>query len=200
MFVYHRHGHMPLYAPKRSLQLHVCTGTNISNPMDISNHFSESFANVGTKLANIIKPQQEKKIDSSVMSSFNFECIDVSNVQIIIKDLASKNSCGHDYISTKLLNRMEEQIAKPLSLIINQSLCTGIFPKKLKIAKVIPLFKKGDSHLFDNYRPISLLPAISKVFEKVVFEQTYDYFNKHKLLYISQYGFRKKHSTELAAL
>ena len=95
---------------------------------------------------------------------------------------------------------MEEQIAKPLSLKINQSLCTGIFPKKLKIAKVIPLFKKGDSHLFDNYCPISLLPAISKVFEKVVFEQTYDYFNKHKLLYISQYGFRKKHSTELAAL
>ena len=87
---------------------------------------------------------------------------------------------------------MEEQVAKPLSLIINQSLCTGIFPKNLKMAKAIPLFKKGDSHLIDNYRPVSLLPAISKVFEKVVFEQTYDYFNKHKLLYISQYGFRKK--------
>ena len=125
------------------------------------------------------------------MSSSNFECIDVWKVKKIIKDLASKNSCGHDSISTKLLKRMEEQIAKPLSLMVNQSLCTGIFPKKLKIAKAIPLFKKGDSHLFDNYRPISLLPAISKVFEKVVFEQIYDYFNKHKLLYISQYGFRK---------
>ena len=112
----------------------TANGTNISNPMDISNHFNELFANVGTKLANIIKPQQEKNIDSyleqSVMSSFNFERIDVSKVKKIIKDLASKNSCGHDSISTKLLKRMEEQIAKPLSLIINQSLCTGIFPKK----------------------------------------------------------------------
>ena len=74
------------------------------------------------------------------------------------------------------------------------SLGTGIVPKKLKIAKVIPLFKKGDSHLFDNYRPISLLPAISKIFEKVVFQQKYEYFNKHKLLYISQCGFRKKNT------
>ena len=114
--------------------------------------------------------------------------------------LVRKNSCGHDSISTKFLKHIEELVAKSLSLIINQSLCTGIFPKKLKIAQVIPLFKKSDSNLFDNYRPISLLPAISKIFEKVVFQQTYDYFNKHNLLYISQYGFRKKHSTELAAL
>ena len=84
--------------------------------------------------------------------------------------------------------------------MISQSLCTDIFPKKLKIVKVIPLFKKGDSHLFDNYRPISLLPAISKIFEKVAFQQTYEYFNKHNLLYINQYAFRKKYSTELAAL
>ena len=84
--------------------------------------------------------------------------------------------------------------------MINQSLCSGIFPTKLKIARVIPLFKKGDPHVFDNYRPISLLPAISKIFERIVFDQTYNHFTKNKLLYTSQYGFRKQHSTELAAV
>ena len=190
---------------KRDFPEHfTVNGTNISNAVDISNHFNDFFANVGNKLVKIIKPQKGENIDSylkqNIISSFNFECIDVSTVQKIIKDLASKNSCGHDSISSKFLKRIEELVVKPLSLIINQPLCTGIFPKKLKIAKVIPLFKKGDSHLFDNYRPISLLPAISKIFEKVVFQQTYEYFNKHNLLHTSQYGFRKKHSTELAAL
>ena len=87
-----------------------------------------------------------------------------------------------------------------LTLIINQSLCTGIVPHSLKIAKITPIYKKDDIHITDNYRPISLLPIISKVLEKVVFLQLYDYFDKNNLLYDSQYGFRKLHSTELASL
>ena len=81
-----------------------------------------------------------------------------------------------------------------------QEFFTGIFPDQLKIAKIIPIYKKGDQHIFDNYRPISLLPAISKVFEKIVFQQVYDYVTDNNLLYESQYGFRKLNSTELAAL
>ena len=87
-----------------------------------------------------------------------------------------------------------------LTLIINQSLCTGIVPHSSKIAKITPIYKKDDIHITDNYRPISLLPIISKVLEKVVFLQLYDYFVKNNLLYDSQYGFRKLHSTELASL
>ena len=83
--------------------------------------------------------------------------------------------------------------------MINQSLATGIFPDRLKIAKVVPLFKKGDTRMVDKYRPISLLPSISKWFEKVVFNQMYEYFTANKLFFPSQYGFRKKHSTDLAA-
>ena len=99
-----------------------------------------------------------------------------------------------------MLKKLAPVIINPLTHIINQSLCTGIFPHRLKIAKVIPLFKKNDPHIFDNYRPISLLSSISKTFEKVVFNQVYEYFTNNDLFYNSQYGFRKLHSTEYASL
>ena len=83
-----------------------------------------------------------------------------------------------------------------MRLILN----TGIFPDELKIAKVIPLFKKDDPKLLKNYRPISLLPTISKVVEKIIFIQLSTYFNENKLIFDNQYGFRPKHSTEYAAL
>ena len=95
---------------------------------------------------------------------------------------------------------VKSDLLKTLTTIINQSLHTGIFPDKLKIAKVIPLFKKGDPTLIENYRPISLLPAISKIFERVIFNQMNAYFTLNNLFYDKQYGFRKYPSTELAAL
>ena len=116
------------------------------------------------------------------------------------KNLASKNSSGHDGISARFIKRMLDTITPSLTHIINQSLSTGIFPDRLKIPKVIPLFKKGDEHILDNYRPISLLKAISKVFEKIVFNQLYQYFTDNDLIFTSQYGFRKLHSTEFASI
>ena len=68
-------------------------------------------------------------------------------------------------------------------------LTTGIFPNAFKLSKVIPLFKKGDASLLVNYRPISLLPPIYKVFERVIHDQMYEYFNQFKLLAEQQYGF-----------
>ena len=73
---------------------------------------------------------------------------------------------------------------------VNQSLCTGIFPDKLKRAKVIPWYKKEDNTSFGNYRPKSLLSSMSKSFERVSFNQLYDYFTSNGLLYESQCGFR----------
>ncbi len=77
---------------------------------------------------------------------------------------------------------------------------TSIFPDKLKIAKISAIHKKDDDTLFTYYRPISLLPAISKIFEKVIFKQLYEFFQAITLFYNSQYGFRTKHSTEFEAL
>ena len=76
---------------------------------------------------------------------------------------------------------------------------TGIFPEPLKISKVVPLYKAINQMLLSNYRPIALLPSLSKIFE-YVFEQLTNYFVENNLLSPHQYGFRAKHSTELAAL
>ena len=136
----------------------------------------------------------------TITSRFNFDLIDTSDIYKTTQKLKTKTSCGYDGLSTKLLKQISCFISPTLAIITNQSLFTGIFPDKLKIAKVLPLFKKGDCHHFDNYRPISLLPSISKVIERIVYDQLYEYFSKNGLIYDSQYGFRQLHSTELASL
>ena len=76
---------------------------------------------------------------------------------------------------------------------------TGIYPNAFKVAKVIPIFKKGDRSLLTSYRPISLLPTLSKMFERVIFTQLYSFFITNNILCEQQYGFRAGHSTVLAA-
>ena len=122
------------------------------------------------------------------------------SVTSAVNNLSSKNSSGIDGISTKLLKIIEPTINKSLTLLINQVLKTGICPDQLKIAKVVPILKKGDKTTFNNYRPISLLPAISKVIEIIIFNQLSEYLENNKLLNSSQYGFRSGHSTDYAAL
>ncbi len=100
----------------------------------------------------------------------------------------------------KLIKSIKNVLAEPLTIVINQLINTGIFPDLLKIAKISPIYKKGDETVFINYRPISLLPSISKIFEKVIFTQTYYFFQKEKFFYHSQYWFRNEHSTEFAAM
>ena len=89
-------------------------------------------------------------------------------------------------------------LIKPLTQIFNLSLSTGVVPEKLKIAKVVPIYKKADSALFSNYRPVSLLPCFSKILERLVFNRCVDYINHHEILNDKQFGFRPKHSTYMA--
>ena len=77
---------------------------------------------------------------------------------------------------------------------------TRIFPQSFKISKIIPQYKKGDHSLLTNYRPISLLPTISKVFKRIIYDQMYEYLNENNLLAEEQFGFRKYHSTEYSAI
>ena len=130
----------------------------------------------------------------------NFTDVNDEIILNIINKLPNKNSCGYDNLSTKIIKTLKDSLIKPLTLIINQILNTGVFPSQLKIAKVIPIFKKDDNKLFNNYRPISLLPVLSKVVEQVISSQINDFFKINNLFYDSQYGFRPGHSTEYAAI
>jgi len=91
-------------------------------------------------------------------------------------------------------------IVKPLQHIFNLSLETGKYPEGLKVAKVIPIYKKGDSTSPGNYRPISLLPVFDKIFEKLICNRILKFWNKYNIFYQFQFGFRKNHSTALALL
>ena len=123
--------------------------------------------------------------------TFEFTSVNETDIHTIIRNLGSKNSAGYDGLSSKLLKALAPVLIKTITLLINQSLRSGTFPDKLKIGKIIPIYKKDDPQKIENYRPISILPSLSKIFEKVVFEQLYTYFSTHNLLYTGQYGFRK---------
>ena len=116
-----------------------------------------------------------------------------------IDNLKNKNCSGHDGISNKLLKLIGHVLCKSVTLIINQMLRSCFFPDSFKTAKNISIYKKEDSALLSNYRPISLLPTISKVSERIICNQVYRYFNDNGLLAEQQYGFRLQHSTEYSA-
>ena len=115
-----------------------------------------------------------------IASSFNFVNVDTLKIHTHIVNFAAKNSSGPDYTSSKLLKRLSGHIVSPLTVMINQFLTTGNFPRKLKMALVIPIYKKDVNSVLDIYRPISLLSTVFKIFEKTAFEQVYDYFHYKK--------------------
>ena len=180
------------------------SGEIIEDSSRICKEMNEYFGTIGQELANSISSPDGKTfkhyMTQNITTLFSFKYINSKDVIETANCLNSKTSTGHDNISTKLLIRIISSIAQPLAIIINQCIMNGVFPDKLKIAKVIPLFKKDDPSKFSNYRPISLLPAISKIFEKVMQHQILNYFDKNNIFYSSQYGFKPEHSCELAAL
>ena len=125
---------------------------------------------------------------------------DINEVISTAMNIKSKCSTGYDNISNKLTKRIIEFIAEPLVHIFNLSFGNGIFPDPYKIAKAIPIFKSGDKFSVNNYRPISLLPAFSKILEKLVHKRLIKFILKHNLIYSSQYGFLPGRSTEQAML
>ena len=121
-------------------------------------------------------------------------------VSSIIQSLKKNKSTGPNSIPVKLLKILDPQISVQLSQIINDSFQNGIFPEKLKIAKVIPIFKKGDASKNSNYRPISLLSIFSKIFEKLMHQRLYNFLELHEILFQMQFGFRNGHSTDHALI
>ena len=109
-------------------------------------------------------------------------------------------SCGPNSTSTNLLIEFSEMFVYPLVSIINLSLTRGIFPSLNKEADGCPIHKKDEKYRCENYRPISLLPNISKIFERVMYSRLDNFLNMSEIIYKFQFGFRKNYSTNHALL
>ncbi|MGB1899487.1 MAG: reverse transcriptase family protein, partial [Candidatus Kariarchaeum pelagius] len=184
-------------------EFHI-NNNRVDDKNEIANHFNKYFLNIGQNLAADINYTGNQNfttyLNKTINAEFSFSHVTPNQIEKVVNNLNNKHSSGADGISTIILKKILKPILPALTLIVNQTLSTGIFPDKLKVAKIIPLYKKGDKSIISNYRPISLLPSISKVFERIIYNQLYEYFTNNDLFYKNQYGFRKKHSTELAAL
>ena len=180
-----------------------CNGQIINDCLEISNGFNNFFSQVGPKLASEIPPTDINfKSYLPRENPINFEFSRISEIDIlkICNQLKPKLSSGVDFISNKLLKQIAPLIIVPLHYLINLSLESGYTPTEFKIAKVVPVFKGGDQHDYNNYRPISLLSSFSKLMEKIVARQLVGFLNSHNLFYKHQYGFRTNHNTSQPVL
>ena len=159
--------------------------------------------NKNTLAANLGLPQTDNYPMELIESNpDNFFCSPTTPAAInnIILHSKSNKSTGFDNIDSYIVKQIAPQIVNQLADIFNKSFLTGIVPTKLKIAKVIPLYKTKDPALFCNYRPISLLPVFSKILERLMYNRLYNFLTEHNILSMNQFGFRKKYSTFLALM
>ena len=165
----------------------------IKHPDKISNAVCNFFTSIGLNHATAI-PQSKKQFTSYLhncpkhnSNSMFMSPTNASEIWQIIKSLQPKKSTSHDNLSPLVLKLFDEQIAMPLSILISISMSEGIVPDQLKIAKIIPVHKSNAEDDISNYRPISLLPSISKIMGNVVYKRTFHFIQTNKS--------RKKHST-----
>ena len=178
-------------------------GENQTEPNKISESFNKFFSEIGGNLAkNFPNDYSEFRnyLGEPVSHSMFLYHTSESEIAKIIKSLKNTNSTGYDNFSTKFIKLSSFILAPALTKIFNLSINAGVYPSNLKIAKVIPIFKKGDPTSVNNYRPISILSPINKIFEKILYSRLTKYINKSNLLYKYQFGFRKNHSTEHALI
>ena len=126
-----------------------------------------------------------------------FRVIRVNEVEVflLLESIDIKKSFGLDKVYPLPLSFAAPIIYSPLTYVINLSLKQGIFPDSLKVAKVIPIFKQGSRSLCNNYRPISVLSALSKIFERCILNQLIFHFNTENILVSNQFGFRARKTT-----
>ena len=162
----------------------------------ITNAINKYFVQVGPRLANKIHNTTDPLtyVTSSVNSIF-IPYVSENEITEVVQSLKN-SSGGQDSILASIAKPLIRYYAKPLSRLINSSFENGL----LKIDKVIPIFKNGDKKDTVNYRPISVLTFFPKIFDKTLYNHLISYIDKENILYKSQFGFRKSHSTNHAIL
>ena len=176
-----------------------------SDPSRIANILNDHFASVGPKLANKLPTPQRTYADFlnssySPINSFAFNLVTPTEVALEISRIPNHKSHGLYSCPTYLLKCASNIISNILAEILNLSISTGVYPNKLKMAKVTPIYKSDDKSDPNSYRPISLLSNFNRIFEKLMYSRMESFIEQNNLLSPFQYGFRKAHSTQHAIL
>ena len=163
---------------------------------EIAEVFNDFFTSIGPNLASKLSPSNinPESYLQPTKTAFSLSVCE------LLSQLDEKKAMGLDEVPCKLLNLASSVIGPSLTEIFNSCVDAETFPHEWKIAKVTaPIFKKGSKSV-NNYRPISVLPIALKLFEKIIYQQLYDYLDKNEFLNIYQFGFRSLHSTMTALL
>ena len=175
---------------------------SFTEPTLIADQFNKHLSEIGTKLASVL-PESDcdyEQFVSKTNTTFRLKKISAKDILEIFKSLLTRKAIGLDNISVRLLKTAGPIIAGSLCSIFNKSIETGVFPAEWKNAKVFPLYKKDEKSDPNNYRPICVLPAVAKVFERIIYNQMYGYLSSNHLPTKHQSGFRSLHSTVTALL
>lgn len=171
----------------------------MSEPDTVANIFNDYYINLVESTPIDCHQGSNKSTHSPMFPKFYCKPVDEKEIITLINNFKNKKSCGYDEVPISVLKTSISLIVKPLVHIINSSFISGDFPQKLKISKVIPVFKKGDTKEIVNYRPISIQPTISNIFEKCMYNRLIEYFEKNKILDEEQHGYRPGRSVITAA-
>ena len=173
----------------------ICT-----DKQKITDSFNNYFINIGPELANSIPPSVGHHLDYMGNPNNNsLYLTPITPTEVTNQLLKLKRSApGNDEIDPAILKQVSVLIAIPLTYAFNLCFEQSIVPNELKIARVTPVPKAGDLKLTQNYRPISILPVLSKIFEKLVYTRIYSFLQQNNILNENQFGFRKGYSTEMA--
>jgi len=189
-------------AKSQGIQALDINGSVVTDFSTISNHFNSFFINIGEQLAQAIPAHSRTAAEylqahmPRVSTDFTFKLVTVEEVSKLLQNLPVNKATGLDNYQAKLLKLASSGISRSLTFILNMSLTTGQFPSDWKRAKISALHKKGSKLDTGNYRPISILPIVSKIMEKIVHQQLYCYLDDQNLLSQAQSGFRKSFSTQ----
>ena len=178
------------------------TGSSITEPKAIANYFNQYFSNVAPQLASKLKQTNTNPMqfmETRVRVSIFLKPVRQSEL-LDAFDMLKDTSSGFDQMKPIVLKKVKNELLHPVMNLINASFQQGIFPDQLKTACVTPIHKQGITSCVSNYRPVSVLCAMSKIFERIMFNRLMDYVTKFNLLYKDQYGFRKGFSTDLAII